>query len=83
MTLQVVLKMMMSPLKHTKQPKKFQEGNFNLRKWNTNSDTLLQRTNQVEGISEEITTQKKKRRERGNSESARKILGHPFGRDFL
>ena len=35
-----------------------QEGNFNLRKWNTNSDTLLQRINQVEGISEEITAQK-------------------------
>ena len=35
-----------------------QQGNFNLRKWNTNSDTLLQRINQVEGISEEITAQK-------------------------
>ena len=35
-----------------------QEGNFNLRKWNTNSDTLLQSINQVEGISEEITAQK-------------------------
>ena len=35
------------------------EGNFNLRKWNINSDTLLQRINQVEGISEEISEQKK------------------------
>ena len=51
-----------------------QEGNFNLQKWNTNSDTLLQRINQVEGTSELISEQKKVGKK--NSESAQKILGH-------
>ena len=36
-----------------------QDRNFNLQNWNTDSDTLLQRINQVEGISEEVSEQKK------------------------